>query len=1662
MEWGFIPAPAHVRQVYTSETTQRDYQHNNAQGRQIIYGGYYNANCDYVYMNYTYTGNLPGGNKRHQCAFAIYDWSYNDWNYDGGGIAYVGLENSRYVNMSATPDNGWPVVNYHHSADAVSNIWSLVGYSADCPNYIFTLSDTLEGPPNLQNIQTGICGDPVQNPNSAYIWPKIDMQLNSGGHVVTHAAGYEYANCANIPDNGIETSSLVYYRKVETVANEPWTGTWEGPHFIDSTYLISNLVVADKNGPNVYYVYLKPLYWYYGNQHPCNGDGWYQLLNDVVYQKSTDYGATWDGTIYNITDHLSTYEAGGTDPAYYDLSSFVDPDGNLHAVWVSSNADTACTLPYAMSMWHWDSGNDCISLAYDASQPSLWDTRGMLGHFNTVVTNSNISWCDDKLYISFQRFGTHPVVDTPSINREMGAGSIYQESRYFLSDIMVIGSDAVSGSMGKTWTEAINLTDTESDSCLPGECDAETYPTMAMYSTDSLMIEYINDRDPGAAMYIEPEGIATENPVMFLTWPCFSMAEMGTNYCYATTLPIINDSIVWQEVPLAPHGNISGCNTPATYEDEIELRNCGNADLSYTLSSNAGWLTHTSPTPISAGTGPRGSDNVSWTGASGCASPSTVAWTANSASLSQGNYKGIITVGMSDGAGDFYLVVNAVVTCEYYLPEYATITSGCWDVDLWNTPQANNMLFHHCYGDSSHQPLCTEAVILGWKDGSDIYCFTDNSDDHMIDLLPPIPHAFNARMRALNNITVDSVGIPSYGIGYTHTQGYFCTPDSSVYGSIEYYIPGHQDTAVIIEKLTIWNESGTALSDFVIGEGIDWDMERDSNFDGCGIDYTRQAIYQYGAGSDNYFYAGLMVKSGDDGNLGAAVLANQDWIYPDTGFNIIDIYNKLTVMDGLFSIFNDSSTDLTSVYRFWEGTLGVNDTIEICKIKAASLDGLEGLREKLDKGSYFIDNYELCQQPQECQGMCGDANNDGVVDISDIYYTYNYWACGGFAPQPVLACSNANSDYIINVSDIVYLINFVLSGGNPPGDCHPGIWSEYGGDCCPYSTPKADLEYPPRDSKASGTISVSNVQIMSNSGSAVTVGVPITFSSSVNIISGSAGLYHSAGDVALDSISCDLAAINSNLMCSNNLDPGNKRALLSISMDPLSADCSSITAGTYNWGKLWFTVAAGAPSQVIAIDSGFIPPAGYTTLTDEYGNSFAPDFNSGSITIISDELPDSIDTDPVFLISPGGHVPFRVYMFDGFGDPIEGDSTVYVVLDDCDEFIRCPEANSSDTIYPETPSDEQGIVVFYIDGGNCDNDCTARVMRGQELIAEVPVKMFDIDGDLVVSYETDYDYTLCNDYTGNDKLDFNDQILWEAQIGDSCAMSSCDRFISSFRTIPGVNLVAGQLVKLELALANNNEDSCYIGLITFFMSGFGTEGDPINIGSYSYNDFLGAGEKDTISEYGNIPGVGDGKMMVRFNTLCCDDVIQLDRNYKADSACVLDVNKCFVFKMNLTDLPIYSIDTAIYRQNQYWNVYFTHFPATPLSTPDSIVYEICTPDLLDHGDSTSVLISICYDSPCIQPQLYESYVLTPSSSGDCNHDCRINVSDAVYVINYVFSGGNAPNPCVQGDVNCDSKVNVSDAVYIINFVFSGGKPPCNVGTVPEPTCGKSSTIGKWY
>ena len=62
--------------------------------------------------------------------------------------------------------------------------------------------------------------------------------------------------------------------------------------------------------------------------------------------------------------------------------------------------------------------------------------------------------------------------------------------------------------------------------------------------------------------------------------------------------------------------------------------------------------------------------------------------------------------------------------------------------------------------------------------------------------------------------------------------------------------------------------------------------------------------------------------------------------------------------------------------------------------------------------------------------------------------------------------------------------------------------------------------------------------------------------------------------------------------------------------------------------------------------------------------------------------------------------------------------------------------------------------------------------------------------------------------------------------------------------------------------------------------------------------------------------------------------------------------------------------------------------------------------------------------------------------GDANGSGFISVADVVFLVNYIFSGGSAPNPLYMGDADCSGAISISDAVFLIRYIFSGGPEPC--------------------
>jgi hypothetical protein len=74
--------------------------------------------------------------------------------------------------------------------------------------------------------------------------------------------------------------------------------------------------------------------------------------------------------------------------------------------------------------------------------------------------------------------------------------------------------------------------------------------------------------------------------------------------------------------------------------------------------------------------------------------------------------------------------------------------------------------------------------------------------------------------------------------------------------------------------------------------------------------------------------------------------------------------------------------------------------------------------------------------------------------------------------------------------------------------------------------------------------------------------------------------------------------------------------------------------------------------------------------------------------------------------------------------------------------------------------------------------------------------------------------------------------------------------------------------------------------------------------------------------------------------------------------------------------------------------------------------------------------------------------------GDANSDCRVDLSDGIYILNWLFTGGKKPDCLDAADSNDTQKIDISDGIYVFSYLFTGGPAPPDPGPKtrgPDPT-----------
>jgi hypothetical protein len=77
----------------------------------------------------------------------------------------------------------------------------------------------------------------------------------------------------------------------------------------------------------------------------------------------------------------------------------------------------------------------------------------------------------------------------------------------------------------------------------------------------------------------------------------------------------------------------------------------------------------------------------------------------------------------------------------------------------------------------------------------------------------------------------------------------------------------------------------------------------------------------------------------------------------------------------------------------------------------------------------------------------------------------------------------------------------------------------------------------------------------------------------------------------------------------------------------------------------------------------------------------------------------------------------------------------------------------------------------------------------------------------------------------------------------------------------------------------------------------------------------------------------------------------------------------------------------------------------------------------------------------------------PFIRADANLDGLVNLSDAIFISNFLSLGGPPPLCFDAADANDDGRIDLADSNYISNFLFRGGlPPPCPFSCSPTTSC----------
>ncbi len=1034
--------------------TYYDQQHNFSMGRQVGVGQ--SASCQWtVHFAWMF---LPSPVLEDREIF------YNGWDGAGGAEVgyYEGMQNpdeyAGYASLAVTDDNRFVIAchNDYGTGYRIQTYWQFI---CNVPFH----SANVRVPDSLNDCGNTHLFDPKE---AAVIWPKVAVQNPPDGDRVLHLIGSAYGG-------GSGAANFSYF---QYVGPESGGGTWTFGCAIDTIFNGESYDITASEDGTVAISWLALIPEDPGcdtcSRNSSTGnperDRW---DNDFYYQINRNYGRGWLGYPYdgysnwwenrvNLTKNISGDD--GFRP-FSDIISLISSDGIYHAAWVAMEWDDDNIGTYRSRIYHWSENLGFEYGGYGSGNirtvsAAQWDPENCNpGSFNQNQAKLSLTQCgppgDERLYVTWVELNSP--LTTGNENHDDCAARAFEGDYIGAAngDLFI----SVSEDGGLTWDAARALTDTYGGptgtmgACDPagvGPCPSEHWMSAASHGTDYAVagpsegnvvnldpgysgnnyfdMAYIDDPDPGAA--IRGYGSWYSADYLWIRVPCVD--------------PVLMPGFAMSSSSFKYPEYVKHCNYRFI---DVEVENTGNTGLTYSTSiyEDPGVYYNWLNIQNFDGDIPSGENNVE----------------TGQIIL---NYGGYIcdpgTIVRVTGRVSFHtnepatheFEIELVVADTVILPVWDSLYTSCIALTVNNLGGAGNNglgLVNMDFGNywEEWEPeradvyLYEASPVLGWVNGLDTTVNYSMYNSSIADTTSLIPLGGNWSSSESWADIIHTSTIVSH--------------DSSIALEVTWYAPldPAYRCSFVVKKTRVYSLYDHAHDDIFVGDVVDWDVPGDStvwhNYSGI-LSSPAEGIYLRGLEIPGWNDSLENANGGWDADQRyGAIVWLEGYRYSNdtmpveifdfpygyyTSYNMMDLYSGKKGVDGRFlaenhsysgTFISDSIGDLhagiTYVHSY---DLQPSDTLEFFVAYATNLNDWypkNSNRYSIDDIAQDAENFfvEYLKPPFQ-EYVCGDANDDGWANITDLTFLFDYVYRGGPAP-PIHDAGDIDGHLMINANDVL-------------------------------------------------------------------------------------------------------------------------------------------------------------------------------------------------------------------------------------------------------------------------------------------------------------------------------------------------------------------------------------------------------------------------------------------------------------------------------------------------------------------------------------------------------------------------------------------------------------------------------------------------------------------